>query len=159
MVFTLPCTALVLFLLSLLYSLSSQPLSLLGYCLPARRVAEGAGEVIQSRISPSHPPSWYSYHAIAPGGCLPEYRLTEGDFPLSFQLSLSPACFSAPASPCSLHPRLLRFLPVSCSFFFMLAFFFSHPSVSPPSVFFSGLSDSACISNHVRAEAVICCGC
>lgn len=85
------------------------PPSLSGDCLHARKVAEGAGEVIQSRISPSHPASWYSYHTVAPWGCLPEYWLTEGDFPLSFQLLLSPAFLSALISPSFLHPFCFSF--------------------------------------------------
>lgn len=70
-------------------------------CLHARRVAEGAGEVIQLRISPSHLSSWYSYHTVAPWGFLPEHWLTEGDFPLSFDHTLV-AHFLALISPSSL---------------------------------------------------------
>lgn len=35
----------------------------------ALRVSEGAGEVSQSRIPPSHPASWYSCHAAAAARC------------------------------------------------------------------------------------------
>lgn len=59
--------------------------------------------VIQSRILPSHPASWYSYHIVAPWAFLPEYQHTKGDFLLSFQLWLSPASFSALISPSSLY--------------------------------------------------------
>lgn len=104
---------------------SPSPL-LSGDCLHARRVAEGASEVIQLRISPSRLSSWYSYHTVAPWGFLPEHWLTEGDFPLSFQLSHSRR--SLPCSHFSIFPHVL--LPISCLFSFMLSFFLSLP-VSP----------------------------
>lgn len=124
-------------------------------CLHARRVAEGAGEVIQLRISPSHLSSWYSYHTVAPWGFLPEHWLTEGDFPLSFQLSHSRR--SLPCSHFSIFPHVL--LPISCLFSFMLSFFLSLPvsphvlpPPPPPKLF-----DSVCISNCVKAAS--CYGC
>ena len=82
----LPCAALALPStsphLSLLQPAPPSPALCVCVCLSlslsrdrrrARRAAEGAGEVIQSRISPSHPASWYSYHTVAPRGCLPAY--------------------------------------------------------------------------------------
>lgn len=111
---------------------SPSPL-LSGDCLHARRVAEGAGEVIQLRISPSHLSSWYSYHTVAPWGFLPEHWLSEGDFPLSFQLSHSRR--SLPCSHFFIFPHVL--LPISCLFSFMSSFFLSLPVSlfchSPPS--------------------------
>lgn len=66
--------------------------------------------VIQSRISPSHPASWYSHHIVAPWGFLPEYQHTTGDFLLSFQLACKPLCSCI--SSLSLLPFYL-FLPHS----------------------------------------------
>lgn len=124
-------------------------------CLHARRVAEGAGEVIQLRISPSHLSSWYSYHTVAPWGFLPEHWLTEGDFPLSFDHTLV-AHFLALISPSSL-----------MSFYLFLAYsllcclsscpslclpMFCHLPPPPPKLF-----DSVCISNCVKAAS--CYGC
>lgn len=154
--FILPCPAL-LFPLSLFFP-SPPPLPLSGDCLHARRVAEGAGEVIQSRISPSHPASWYSYHTFTPWGCLPEYQLTEGDFPLSFQLSLSPAHFSALVSPSALRPVCFSFCPfLARSLLCRLSC-----SLSPPLMrhfFRSGFFHGVRISNFVGADAVSCSGC
>lgn len=117
--FILPCAVLVLFPLSLLHSLASPTLPLSWDCPHARRVAEGAGEVIQSRISPSHPASWYSYHIVAPWD-LPEYQLTKGLFPLSFQLWLSLLApllsflhpFSTPSASLSTYFLLIPFYVV-----------------------------------------------
>ena len=105
--------------------------------LHARMVAEGAGEVIQSRISPSHPTSWYSYHSFAPPR-LPAWIPTHWRR-LSTVISTLPLSCSLLCSHFSIFspPLLLLFLPVSCSFSFMSAFFLSHLHVSPPSVFFS----------------------
>lgn len=86
-------------------------LCLYGDCLPTRAASEGAGGVIQSRISPSHPASCYSYHAVTPRGCLREYQLSEGDFLLSFQ-PLPPLHlhFCADISSSPLHPLHLLIL-------------------------------------------------
>lgn len=94
--FILLCIALVLSLLFLVPpSLHSLSPSLSRDCLHVRIVARGACEVIQSRNSPSHAASWYSHHTLAPWGSSPEYWLTEGDYRLSFQLSLLLAFFGS----------------------------------------------------------------
>lgn len=138
--------------------------SLSGDCLPARRVAEGVGEVIQSRILPSHPPTWYSYHGVTPhppeAACLNTGSLKEtfschfnSHFPLLTSLlpflhvlsTLSSSLFylfRAHSLLCWLSSSLIPVSPYRKSFFFL-----------------SGSWDSVCISNHVRASAGSCNDC
>lgn len=78
--FILPCAVLAVSL--------CLPSSVFRGCLHSASVARGACEVIHSRILLSHGPLGIHTTPLPLRGCLyPVYRLTEGDFPLSFQVS------------------------------------------------------------------------
>ncbi|MEQ2302647.1 hypothetical protein AMECASPLE_008824 [Ameca splendens] len=100
------------------------------------KVAEDTGEVIQSRISPSHWVFWYSYHNVIPQSNRGVHLLnTDSLRETSFCHFTSPARLSALISLSSLYP-----LPASLSNHFLLisfhvVFLAVPPYDSPPWVF------------------------